>query len=182
MMSPFDPPPRKGGSTMRRTPLIPVLMALPLIAGMLVHATPAQATYPGPNGTKIVFASNQDGFISAIWLMNADGSNQHRLTDPSLEAFFPDWSPDGTHIIFANNCCLPHSNIFVMNADGTGLRQLTHVPPKYNAAFGSYSPDGTRIVFLGALDQRYTMYANGTHLRRIVADQPGGLSDWGAAP
>jgi TolB protein len=135
-----------------------------------------------PDGSKIAFGSNKDGFVSAIWLMDADGSNQHRLTDPSLEAFFPDWSPDGAHIIFSDNCCLPHSNVYVMNPDGSGVRQLTHVAPKYNAAFASYSPDGTRIVFLGPLDQRYTMYSNGTHLKRIVTDQPGGLSDWGPAP
>ncbi len=44
------------------------------------------------------------------------------------------------------------------------------------------SPDGAKIVFLGPLDDRYTMYSNGTHLTRIVTDQPGGLSDWGASP
>ena len=113
--------------------------------------------------------------------MNANGTHQRRLTAPALEAFFPGWSPDGRHIVFANNCCLPHSNLFVMNPDGSGLRQLTHVPPKSNAAFATYSPDGTKIVLLGPRDDRYTMDANGTHLTRIVADQPGGLSDWGAS-
>ena len=85
-------------------------------------------------------------------------------------------------IAFARTVPGTHGEIFVMNPDGSGLRQLTHVPPKSNAAFATYSPDGTKIVLLGPRDDRYTMDANGTHLTRIVADQPGGVSDWGTSP
>ena len=35
---------------MRRARLTPLLMALPLVAGVLLQATPAQATFPGANG------------------------------------------------------------------------------------------------------------------------------------
>ena len=39
------------------------------------------------------------------------------------------------------------------------------------------------IVFHGLFDEtRSTMDANGTHLTQIVADQPGGVSDWGSSP
>jgi len=143
-----------------------------------------------PDGTKIAFDSNQDGYLSAIWLMNADGSNQHRLTAPSLEADFPDWSPDGTHILLNDLCCLFGTNVWVMNPDGTGLRQLTHFPTKHQGGFATYSPDGKQIVLISDLKYRdgccndlYTMDTNGTHLTRIVADQPAVLlSDWGTSP
>jgi dipeptidyl aminopeptidase/acylaminoacyl peptidase len=56
-----------------------------------------------PDGMKIAFDSNQDGLLSTVWVMNANGSNQQRLTDPA-QGFYPDWSPDGTHIIFSAPC------------------------------------------------------------------------------
>jgi len=143
-----------------------------------------------PDGSMIAFDSNQDGLLSAVWVMNADGTDQQRLTQPSLEAFSPDWSPDGAHIVFTDLCCLFGSNVWVMNADGTGLKQLTHFPTKHQGGFGSYSPDGKKIVLIADLKYRdnccsdlFTMNANGTHLIRIVADQPAVfLSAWGASP
>lgn len=143
-----------------------------------------------PDGTKIAFDSNQDGLLSAVWVMNADGTGQHRLTAPELEAFGPDWSPDATHIVFSDLCCLFGTNVWVMNADGTGPRQLTHFPTKHQGGFGSYSPDGKKIVMIASLKYRdgccgdlYTMNTNGTHLTRIVIDQPGVFfSDWGTSP
>jgi Tol biopolymer transport system component len=124
--------------------------------------------------------------------MNADGTDKHRLTQPSLEAFYPDWSPNGAHILFNDLCCLFGTNVWVMNADGTGLKQLTHFPTKHQGGFGRYSPDGKKIVLLADLKYRigeccpndlFTMSANGTHLTQIVADQPAlFLSDWGASP
>lgn len=47
--------------------------------------------------------------------MNADGSDQHRLTDAFAQ--FADWSPDGQYLIFA-----PGLN--VIRPDGAGLTSL----------------------------------------------------------
>jgi Tol biopolymer transport system component len=142
-----------------------------------------------PDGTKIAFDSNQDGLVSAVWVMNANGSNQQRLTAPELEAFYPDWSPDGAHTIFTDLCCHFGSNVWVMKAGGTGLKQLTHFPTKHQGGFGTYSPNGKKIALVADLKYRdnccfdlYTMDVNGTHLTRIVTDQPGVLfSDWGTS-
>jgi Tol biopolymer transport system component len=143
-----------------------------------------------PDGQKIAFDSNQDGLLSAVWVMNADGSGQQRLTAPALEAAYPDWSPDGSHILFGDLCCQFGTNIWVMNADGSGQKQLTHLRTKHQAGFASYSPDGKKISLIadlayknGCCNDLYTMDANGTHLTKIVGDQPGVFfSDWGPAP
>jgi TolB protein len=151
---------------------------------------PWQAFDPAwsPDGSRIAFGSNQDGLLSAIWVMNADGTNQHRLTAPALEAFYPDWSPDGKHLVFTDKCCQFGSNIWVMNADGSGPKQITHMPNKHQDGFAHYSPAGKRIVLTADLDYSnglsnlYTMDTNGTHMTRIVSDQPGVLfSDWGTS-
>jgi len=37
-----------------------------------------------------------------IYVMNADGSNQLRLTDHPGDDMYPSWSPDGTRIVYAS--------------------------------------------------------------------------------
>ena len=93
---------------------------------------------------KIAFASNRDGNWE-IYVMNADGSNQTRLTNNSAVDRQPTWSPDGSMIVFYSDrdgTC----EIYGMNADGTGLTQFTH---NSKADWDpSWSPDDTRIVFV----------------------------------
>ena len=43
-----------------------------------------------PDGSTIVFSSNRTGY-EQLWLMAADGSNQHQLTDFGFEAYNPVW-------------------------------------------------------------------------------------------
>jgi Tol biopolymer transport system component len=145
-----------------------------------------------PDGKQIAFDSNRNGLLSAVWVMNANGTNQRQLTAAALEANYPDWSPDGSHILFQDLCCLFGTNIWVMIADGTRQKQLTHMPTKHQDGFASYSPDGKKIV-LGAdlayppnscpCADLYTMDTNGTHMTKIVGNQPGVFfSAWGPSP
>jgi Tol biopolymer transport system component len=78
----------------------------------------------------------------------------------------------------------------VVRADGSHVRQLTHFNSTHQGGFASFSPDGRRIVLANNMMRRansqfndlYTMRADGSQLRRIVADRPHvALSDWGPA-
>jgi TolB protein len=75
-----------------------------------------------PDGTRIVFARqtppNRD---AEIWVMNADGTNQTRLTFEAPQDTDPAWSPDGTKIVWTRY----NQRLWVMNADGSGQAQLT---------------------------------------------------------
>jgi Tol biopolymer transport system component len=71
--------------------------------------------------------SDRDGNFE-IYVMNADGTGQTRLTDNPLTDGNPVWAPDGTRIAFDRRECNASrciSNILTMDTDGTNEVQLT---------------------------------------------------------
>ena len=77
---------------------------------------------PGGNG-KSAFASDRDG-NNEIYMMNANGTGQTRLTNNSASDSDPAWSADGTKIAFVSNRD-GNFEIYKMNADGTGQTGVT---------------------------------------------------------
>ena len=85
-----------------------------------------------------------------IWLMNADGSDQRRITDLGKANFAPFFHPDGQRIIFATNHADPEQparnfDLYIVNLDGTGLARVTNHPDF--DGFQMFSPDGSKLVF-----------------------------------
>ena len=104
-----------------------------------------------PDGTKIVFASNRasGGGSSEIYVMNANGSQQTRLTfdGPFASNNSPAWSPDGERIVFSSRGSNGDSSqIWRMTATGGNIISLSNDLNAIHAA-PTYSPDGTRIAF-----------------------------------
>jgi Tol biopolymer transport system component len=73
-----------------------------------------------PDGKRIVFTSNRDR-QAEIYVMNADGSGQRRLTRRPGDDFSPRFSPSGREIAFT---ALP-GTVLLVGADGKGLHRLT---------------------------------------------------------
>ena len=66
----------------------------------------------------------RDGNLE-IYVMDAVGGNQERLTNNPSNNRDPDWSPDGTKIAFSSAGDDGKGQIYVMNADGSHLKKLT---------------------------------------------------------
>lgn len=168
-------------------------------ATTLVH-TPTRFYDDGPqfspDGKQIAFERDLDGadgstLKAAVSVMNADGTNIHRVTPWALRAGdHPDWSPDGKRILFTSNIDGPDTvsaNKYTVKPDGKGLRQLTHARGGTTQWMSSsYSPDGRWITLArrsgGNNADVYVMRTNGTGIRNITRSAPwDSAPDWGSA-
>lgn len=125
---------------------------------------------------EVAFISDRDG-NSEIYAMNADGTDQTRLTnDPATDAF-ASWSPDRSQLAFASTRS-GNYDIWVMNADGSGLIQLTTAAGlDYLPA---WSPDGSTIAFTSNRDGNqdiWVMNSDGTGQVNLTST---GSLDYGA--
>ena len=122
-----------------------------------------------PNGRLIAFHSSRhddndphtDEENTEIYVMDADGGNQRRLTRyPGLDTS-PSWSPDSTQIVFSSTRNGTF-NIFMIDADGRNIKQITDLE---FATRPRWSPDGRQIAFeafIGHSREIYAANADGT--------------------
>jgi TolB protein len=108
-----------------------------------------------PDGTKIVFSREYplQNFLSEIWIMGADGSNQEPLG--SVIGGGPHCSKDGTRIAFHAEDSEDYE-IYTMNPDGSNIQQLTF--NNSNDLWPAFSPDGNQIAFRSERDGNYEIY------------------------
>lgn len=102
-----------------------------------------------------------------IWVMDADGLNQKKLTDHGID---PAWSPDNRQIAFASNREGGIFQIYAMIADGSNVKRLTR--EKGEAANPAWAPDGEAIAYSAPseADRRalFLMLKDGSEPRRLA--------------
>ena len=136
-----------------------------------ITGTNTLATYHKP---QIAFTSGKDG-NSEIYVMDADGKNQRRLTHHPADDGWPSWSPDGQKIAFSSYRNGGNIQIFVMDSDGQNPIRLTNEANDKNPA---WSPDGKKIAFDGYGEkglpgavwtiQIYVMDSDGKNRKRLT--------------
>jgi Tol biopolymer transport system component len=127
-----------------------------------------------PDGTRLAYQGDRDG--SAVYVINADGSGEKRLSPtPGLDVT-PSWSADGTKIIYARLYSAPQpgeppmTDLRIMNADGTEdhsilARTVFSVEPRWSV--------GDKIVFMSLMSgpdlEIFTMNSDGTNLQQLTS-------------
>jgi TolB protein len=119
--------------------------------GGSLHAMSGQAVRPpmthggapsvSPDGSRIAFLSDRDG-ATDLYVINADGSGEARLTRTPEPESQHDWSADGTEIrftVFAND----ESRLYSIAPNGKGQKLLGTVPGRAMRL----APDGKSVLY-----------------------------------
>ena len=136
-----------------------IITILTLLGSSTSAQEPVRLTHDGyfkqrarysPDGSTLVFARHKQEKI-LLYLCNADGSNERRLTMRELPEYDAAFSPDGQRLAF---CHVSQSgtqgdvDVYVIQRDGSGLAPLVrNAGPLSHEEWPAYSPDGTRLAF-----------------------------------
>jgi Tol biopolymer transport system component len=146
--------------------------------------------YPAwsPDGMRIAFLSKRNNDLD-IYIMNADGSDQHMFYDSGSHDADIDWA--GDTIVFTSG-----SKIWSIKDDGTRLTQITNPTNagqwgQANLPIGDYDPrlraDGLKIVFERLEDPEsphgnyniFTINSDGTQETRLTnTNYSQGIASW----
>jgi Tol biopolymer transport system component len=113
--------------------------------------------------------SSKDGNWE-IYTMNADGSNQTRLTNNTARDFSPSWSPDGKKILFSSDRG-GDADVHVMNVDGSDAVNIGNKAEFDNGP--EWTHDGKRILFArretkDGKFQIYSVLPDGSDMKRLT--------------
>lgn len=141
----------------------------------------------GPNSgqSRIVFVSTRDTSPGEIYVMNADGTGQTRLTYLTASGAQPSWYPDGSHIVFNRRwqdaTLRWWSGIYRMKGDGSEQVCIDSIPDVFQVD-PRVSPDGMKIAFCqeGAAGYEvWVMNADGSGAVNLTpAPEQGAYPDW----
>jgi TolB protein len=105
-----------------------------------------------PDGLRLVHVRLGAGIPEAqLFVMDADGGGEQRLTNDGFEARYPAWSPDGEWIAWGSW----HgkiSELWVMKSDGSQARKVA------NGYWPEWAPDSRHIVCTAPVSGAYRVF------------------------
>lgn len=129
---------------------------------------------PSTGASRIAFVrTERDNPLRSLYVVNADGTNQQRVTDSVNVEGTIHWSPDGNSILMQAGVEGTSTVVRVdIGPDNkmAGSAQLT-ADLRADSAFPAWSPDGAMIAYQskseGPLFQVFVMNADGSGKRRL---------------
>ncbi len=131
-----------------------------------------------PDGGKITFESDRSG-TQQVYVMNADGSDQRRVSFFGGRAATPEWSPRGDQIAFTH--IAGNLRVAVMNPSGGGMRYLTD---SWQDEAPTWAPNGRIIQFFrteknSGKTSLWQVDLTGKNERRLPTPVDGSDPAWG---
>ena len=117
-----------------------------------------------PDGRRIVFIRSD-----AMYVINADGTQERRLTKGDDFDSEPSWSPDGERIVFSRGF-----ELWLTKADGRTPRRLNRCGSEPD-----WSPDRRRIAFV-CESEIYTIRPDGSGTTRLTKNDVDEIDPAGA--
>jgi Tol biopolymer transport system component len=154
-----------------------VYSALPSGGARRLLARGAEQPAWSPGRRRIAFVRTVVG-REGIWVMNADGSGERRLTRLPGDGE-PTWSPDGRRLAFRRSALLSF-DLWVVPATGGTARPLLRTPVA-NELAPDWSPDGRRIAFQssrGGSIQIWVLNLSSKQARRLTTGRFSFSPDW----
>ncbi len=151
-----------------------------------------------PAGSRVAFAARKlslGRFTTALFVVNADGTDLHQITPSGVGALSAQWSPNGALIAFTSGCC-GFPQVWVVHPDGTGIGRVTTAVDRAVFLTPVWSPDSTKLLF-NRVDRHgetslWTANTDGSGLSKLTdtishfATEEGTKSravyEWGSAP
>ncbi len=138
-----------------------------------------------PSDSELVFYSRRYG-TKDLFLVDADGRDERRLTSLPGNEYYPDWAPDGSRIAFSSQVSFAWDVLVITRgADATWTAPRRLDAPATPAVDVRWSPDGQVIALvtdstLGLLsvgDGRIRTLVDGRSLRETIT-----FVSWGRDP
>lgn len=103
-----------------------------------------------PDGDQIVYVRRgmdimKDRRTASLWIINADGTGHHKLTNRTESESSPSWSPSGDRIAFTSSDEDHDSELFVYWVDSGKTARISQLERSPGGL--SWSPDGKQIAF-----------------------------------
>ena len=130
-----------------------------------------------PDGGQIVYQRRgmdvmEDDRTSALWTLDADGTDHTKLTSRTTDESSPRWSPDGSKIAFTSAADDHGTEIYVHWVEQNKTARITQLE---NAPSGlSWSPDGTHLAF--------SMHVSAPEPTLASRPEPPEGADWAEPP
>lgn len=126
------------------------------------------------DGARIAYAGDLSGWGDwDIYVADADGGDEHRLTTHDDIELEPAWSPDGKQIAFERRS-ITGTTVWTVPSDGGRPHRLSRVWPGATDASPVWSRDGFHVATFGLRDRDvgfalYVARADGSDARVVTA-------------